>query len=210
MNPVGVIRATVVFMLLVGVTSPSLVAWQSPGQLPADSTGPVPDPSPRFVPGPDYVIGLGDSLRISVWKEPEVSATVQVRTDGKISLPLLNEIPAVGLKPMDLAAVLTEKLKKYVEDPRVTIVVLGAKPPVAYMVGQVGHPGAIALSPNMTVLQALLNSSPTLFANTKKIYVLRTENGVQHKFKVNYKRMIKGKSANDNIILKPGDMIVVP
>jgi polysaccharide export outer membrane protein len=163
-----------------------------------------------FTPGPDYVIGLGDVLRISVWKEPEFSSTVQVRSDGKISLPLLNDILAVGFKPMDLATSLTERLKKYVDDPRVTIIVSQARPPVFYMVGEVGHHGPMALAPNMTVFQAVMTAGLGTFANSKKIYVLRVENGVERRIPVNYKRLVKGKSLNQNILLKPGDVVVVP
>lgn len=182
----------------------------------ADSTSrsstavPPPDLGYPFTPGPDYVIGLGDVLHISVWKEPEFSSTVQVRSDGMISLPLLNDVQAVGYKPMDLAAFLATKLARYVDDPRVTIILSQARPPVFYMVGEVGHRGPMALAPNMTVLQALLTAGLSTYANPKKIYVLRTENGVERKFPVNYKRMVKGMSTNQNILLKAGDMVVVP
>jgi polysaccharide biosynthesis/export protein len=127
-----------------------------------------------------------------------------------ISLPLLNDVKAVGFTPMELAASLSESLKKYVDDPRVTVIVSQAKPQVIYMVGQVGHHGPMALAPNMTVLQALITAGPSTFANTKKIYVLRMENGVQKKLPVNYKTLVRGKSTNQNIILKAGDMVVVP
>lgn len=168
------------------------------------------DSGSPMAPGPDYMIGLGDVLRISVWKEPELSATVQVRSDGKISLPLLNDVDAVGSKPVELAASLTEKLRKYVDDPRVTVIVSGAKPPVIYMVGEVGHRGPMALTPNMTVLQALITAGLTTFANTRKVYVLRKQDGVEQKLRVNYKALVKGKMMNQNIVLKPGDMVVVP
>jgi polysaccharide biosynthesis/export protein len=164
----------------------------------------------RWVPGPDYVIGLGDVLHISVWKEPEFSSTVQVRSDGKISMPLLNDLQAVGYKPMQLAAFLTEKLQKYVDDPRVTVIVSQAGAPTIYLVGEVGHHGPMALSPNMTVLQALVTVGLTTFANTKKIYVLRMENGVEKKIRVNYKQLLKGQTMNQNLLLQAGDMVVVP
>jgi len=163
-----------------------------------------------FAAGPDYVIGLGDVLHISVWKEPELTSTVQVRSDGKISLPLLNDILAVGFKPMDLAASLGERLKKYVDDPRVTIIVSQARPPVIYFVGEVGHHGPMALTPNMTIFQALMTAGLGTFANSKKIYILRVENGVERKLPVNYKRLVKGQGLSQNILLKPGDVVVVP
>jgi len=153
---------------------------------------------------------LGDVLRIAVWKEPDFSATLQVRSDGKISLPLLNDIDAVGSTPMELAAFLRDKLKKYVDDPRVTVIVSQAKSQVIFMVGEVGRHGAMPLTPNMTVLEALITAGPTTFANTKKIYVLRVENGVEHKLPVNYKQLVKGRNINRNLVLKPGDLVVVP
>lgn len=174
------------------------------------SAPPSPDPATPFTPGPAYRIGLGDVLRISVWKEPEFSSTLQVRSDGMISLPLLNDVKAVGFTPMELATSLSENLKKYVDDPRVTVIVSQAKPQIIYMVGEVGHRGPMGLAPNMTVLEALITAGPGTFANTKKIYVLRMENGVQKKLPVNYKILVKGKSTNQNILLKPGDIVVVP
>jgi polysaccharide export outer membrane protein len=164
----------------------------------------------RFTPGPDYVIGIGDVLRVFVWKEPELSGSAQVRSDGKISLPLLADVPAIGFKPMDLAASITQKLKKYVDDPRVTVIPTSIRAPVIYMVGETGHSGPMPLAPNMTIMQALMTSGLSTFANAKKIYVLRSVNGVQQKFRVNYKRLIKGKMLNENIVLKPGDIVVVP
>ncbi len=145
-----------------------------------------------------------------MWREPELTSTVQVRSDGNISIPLLNDVQVVGVTPIDLAASLTEKLKKYVDDPHVTVIVSQAKPRTIYMVGEVGVHGPMPLLPNMTVLQALISAGMTTFANTKKIYVLRIENGVEQKMRVNYKKLVKGENLDQNIVLKPGDMIVVP
>jgi polysaccharide export outer membrane protein len=133
-----------------------------------------------------------------------------VRADGMISLPLLNDVQAAGLTPMQLGSSLSEKLKKYVADPHVTIVVTQMNSQRVYVTGEVLHPGAMNLTPNMTVLQALATSGFTQFANTKSIYVLRHENGAEKKFPVNYKKLIKGEAGNQNIALKPGDTIVVP
>jgi polysaccharide biosynthesis/export protein len=202
------------------LSSPSFAEWpwhtrkvqpaQGTNSISPASAPPTAEPITPFTPGPAYKIGLGDVLRISVWKEAEFSSSVQVRSDGMISIPLLNDVKAVGFTPMELAASLAEMLKKYVDDPRVTIIVSQARPPVFYLVGEVGHRGPMALSPNMTVMQALLTAGTTPFANTKKIYILRTVNGVQKKMFVNYKRMVKGKTTNQNIVLMPGDMVVVP
>jgi polysaccharide biosynthesis/export protein len=158
----------------------------------------------------DYVIGPDDTLHISVWKEPDLSETLPVRADGKISIPLLNDVTAAGLTPMELAASLTTRLKKYVADPRVTVIVTAMNSQRVYVTGEVTHTGSMALTPHMTVLQALASAGFTQFANTKGIYVLRSENGVQHKIPVNYKKLIKAQGLDQNLVLKPGDTIVVP
>lgn len=165
--------------------------------------------APHF-PGPSYLIGAEDTLHVSVWKEPDLTATLPVRSDGKISLPLLNDVQAAGLTPMQLAASLTEKLKKYLDDPRVAVVVTQMNSQRFFATGEVQHTGAMPLLPNMTVLQGLATSGLTQFANTKKIYVLRSVNGVQQKLSVNYEHLIKGQEMGQNIVLKPGDTIVVP
>ena len=111
---------------------------------------------------------------------------------------------------MQLAASLTNKLKKYLADPRVTVVVTQMNSQRYYVTGEVLHTGAQPLLPNMTVLQALANAGFTQFANTKGIYVLRVQNGKQQKIPVNYKQLVKGDAMGQNILLKPGDTIVVP
>jgi polysaccharide export outer membrane protein len=177
------------------------------------SNNPPPAGNPRTpLPqvSPSYLIGPEDTLLISVWKEPELTQSLPVRADGMISLPLLNDVQAAGLTPMQLAASLTEKLRKYVTDPRVTVVVTQMNSQRVYITGEVTHGGAMNLTPDMTVLQALASAGFTQFANTKGIYVLRTENGQQKKYPVNYKRLVKGEASNQNILLKPGDTIVVP
>jgi len=168
-----------------------------------------PAAEPSSVTAPGYVIGPEDTVRVSVWKETDLTATLPVRPDGMISLPLLNDVQAAGLTPMQLGASITTKLKKYLADPRVTVVVTAINTPRVYVTGEVNHSGPIALTPDMTVLQALASAGFTQFANTKDIYVLRTEKGKQQKFPVNYKKLLKG-DASSNITLKRGDTIVVP
>jgi polysaccharide export outer membrane protein len=124
-----------------------------------------------------YVIGADDVLHVAVWKEADLTATEPVRSDGKISLPLLNDVQAAGLTPMQLADSLTEKLKKFVADPRVTVVVTQVNSKRIYMLGEVSHAGPMSITPNMTAMQALASAGINQFANTKKIYLLRTENG---------------------------------
>lgn len=175
----------------------------------APASASIPE-SGTSVAGPDYIIGPEDVLHIAVWKEADLTATLPVRPDGKISLPLLNDVQAAGLTPMQLADSLTEKLKKYVASPRVTVVVSSINSKRIYLVGEVGHTGAVPMLPNMTVLQALSSAGLTQFANTKKIYVLRAQNGKQEKLPVNYRKLVKGEQMEQNYTLQPGDTIVVP
>ena len=169
--------------------------WQAPEASSSDS---------------DYVIGADDILRISVWKEPDLSETLPVRPDGKISMPLLNDIPAAGLTPLQLKDSITEKLKKFISDPRVTVVVTAMNSRRIFVSGEVVHSGPMTLLPHMTMLQALSQAGFTQFANPKGIYLLRTENGKQQKLPFNYKEVIKGNHPEQNIVLKPGDTVVVP
>jgi polysaccharide export outer membrane protein len=158
----------------------------------------------------DYLIGADDELRITVWKEPDLSETLPVRPDGKISMPLLNDIPAAGLTPLQLKDSITEKLKKFIADPRVTVVVTAMNSRRIFVTGEVVHTGPMALLPHMTMLQALSQAGFTQFANVKGIYLLRAENGKQEKLPFNYKEVIKGNHPEQNIQLKSGDTVVVP
>jgi|SRR5271166_1562570 len=157
-----------------------------------------------------YIIGADDILHIAVWKETDLTATEPVRSDGKISLNLLNDVQAAGLTPMQLADSLTEKLKKFVADPRVTVVVTQVNSKRIYLLGEVAHAGAMPITPNMTVMQALASAGLSQFANTKKIYLLRTENGKKQKIPVPYRKLIKGAEIEHDYTLQPGDTIVVP
>jgi polysaccharide export outer membrane protein len=160
---------------------------------------------------PNYIIGAQDVLDISVWKEPEVSRVVPVRPDGKISLPLLNDVQAAGWTPSQLAAQLTVSLKKYVTSPQVTVIVATINSQRVYIIGEVLRPGAFPMLPGMNVLQGLSSAGGfTQFAKTKSIYVLRMENGKQQKYPVNYKEVVSGKHPDQDILLKAGDTIVVP
>lgn len=180
--------------------------------VPAAQSATKPDSSPRSATDdPTFIIGQDDVLDISVWKEPDVSRQVPVRPDGKISLPLLNDVQASGLTPMQLQAQLTEKLKKFFTEPQVTVIVTAINSRRVYMMGEISRPGAIPLTPNMTVLQAISSAGGlTQFANSSKIQILRTENGKQVPYFFNYKEVIRGVKTEQNIFLKPGDSIVVP
>jgi polysaccharide export outer membrane protein len=159
----------------------------------------------------DYKIGPLDVLRIDVWKEPDISRNVPVRPDGKISLPLLNDVQAAGLTAMQLADVIGEGFKKFINNPQVTVSVSEINSRRVYVTGEVTKPGAMPLLPNMTVLQALSTSGGfTQFARIKNIYVLRVIDGKQEKLPFNYKEVSGGQKPEQNHMLKPGDVIVVP
>jgi polysaccharide biosynthesis/export protein len=177
---------------------------------PADATKPAADAMQAADSASDYVIGADDMLKITVWKETDLSESLPVRPDGKISMPLLNDIPAAGLTPLQLKDSITEKLKKFIADPRVTVVVTAMNSRRVFVTGEVLHTGPMTLLPHMTVLQALSQAGFTQFANPKAIYLLRTENGKQEKLPFNYKEVVKGRHQEQNIQLKPGDTLVVP
>jgi polysaccharide biosynthesis/export protein len=157
----------------------------------------------------DYHIGPQDVVQIDVWKETEISRTIPVRPDGKISLPLLNDVQAAGLTAMQLAGNIREGLTKYLNNPQVTVTVTQINSRRVFVTGEVLRSGALPLLPNMTLLQALSSSGGfTQFAKEKGIYILRNENGKQVKHPYNYKDVLKGKQ--EDILLQPGDVIVVP
>src|SRR5215472_2406981 len=168
-------------------------------------------PSPAPGVSATYVIQPGDVLDIQVWKEPEVSKSIPVRPDGKISLPLVNDIQASGLTAGTLTDDLTQRLKKFISDPQVTVMVTQINSQRFYVMGEVTRGGTYPLVPGMTVLQGLSGAGGfTPFANPKKIYILRDEGSKQVKYPFNYKEVVKGKSQDQNIALQPGDTIVVP
>jgi len=159
----------------------------------------------------EYKIGPQDVVQIDVWKETEITRTIPVRPDGKISLPLLNDVQAAGLTAMELAGRIREGLTKFLTNPQVTVTVTQINSRRVYLTGEVTRTGALPLLPNMTVLQALSSSGGfTPFARMKDIYVLRVENGKQTKYPFHYRDVVKGKRPEENIILQPNDVIVVP
>jgi polysaccharide export outer membrane protein len=157
-----------------------------------------------------YVIGPSDVISVTVFKDSTLSGSLLVRPDGMISIPLLGDVLASGKTPIGLAEEIRAKLKKYVQDPNVTVTLGQMNSKKVYLIGQVGRTGPIELTPGMTLLQAIATvGGITEFANSKKIYILRTEDGQQKKIPVQYKQALKG-DASLNLTLKPGDTIVVP
>lgn len=208
----------VVFMAMLLAIPAALTAQQAQSTVPATvpsappaATGATQKPSTTDSTDiAHYIIGAEDSLQITVWKEPTLSGTVPVRPDGRISLVLLGDLQAAGMTPMQLAADITERLKKYVQDPIVSVVVLSVNSQRIFMIGEVGHVGAIALTAGMTPLQAIAAAgglSP--FAHSKRIYILRGTGAAQKKIPFDYKKALKGDDKQD-VSLEPGDTIVVP
>jgi len=188
----------------------------TPDQVKAAATssaaGPVPAAAATYAGPMDaarYIIGPEDSLQVTVWKEPTLSGNFPVRPDGMISLVLVGDLPAAGLTPMALSTDITQRLKKYIQDPVVTVAVLGVNSQRIFMVGEVGKVGPVMLTPGMTPLQAIVTAGGlSQFANSKRIYILRMAAGKQQKIPFNYKAAVKGE--NSGITLLPGDTIVVP
>jgi polysaccharide export outer membrane protein len=160
----------------------------------------------------EYVIGPEDVLAINVWKEPEISRSVPVRPDGKISLPLVGDLPASGLTADKLRDNIAAKLKEYISDPEVIVIVQEIRSRTFNIVGKVGKPGSYPMAKPMTVLDAIAVAGGFLdFAKTTKVYVLRREvNGSRKILPFNYKLVIKGQELDQNVELQTGDTIVVP
>jgi polysaccharide export outer membrane protein len=158
-----------------------------------------------------YEIGADDELYISVWKEPDFSTIVAVRPDGIITLPLLNYLKVIGLRPTELQTLLTEKLKPYVNDPHVTVIVRSIRSRKVFVYGSVMKAGAYPIGGSLTVLELLADAgglSP--FAKKGSIYVVRRMNNKQIKIHFNYKNALKGINPAENFELFPGDVLVVP
>ena len=184
--------------------SANVVPKTSAAAAPAVAAPPVAVPA-------EYVIGADDVMSVVFWRDKELSADVTVRPDGKISLPLLNEIQAAGLTPAQLKDRITDEAKKYVEDPTVTVEVKSINSRKVFITGEVGKKGAYPITGSMTVLQ-LISIAGGLgdYAKGEKITIVRNDGGKQVSFKFNYKEVINSKKLDQNIELKPGDTVVVP
>jgi len=175
---------------------------------PAPTTAPAQAPS--SIEGDKYIIGPEDQLQITVWEQPNFSGTFPVRPDGMISMVLLGDVRAAGLTPMELGAKIAEQLKKYVQNPLVTVLVTQVNSQRVFLVGEVGHVGAIPITPGMTPLQAIASGGGlTPYAKKSKIYILRGPQGSQQKIPFNYKAALRGEGSQ-NVTLQPGDTVVVP
>jgi polysaccharide export outer membrane protein len=190
--------------------APQTPAVQPPPAAAAAATAAAPRPTDPAVP-PGYVIGTDDVLSIVYWKDKDMSADAQVRPDGRIALPLINEVHAAGLTPDQLREKLTEESKKYMEDANITVVVRQINSRKAFITGEVNKPGPYPLTAATTVMQ-LISMAGGLreYANGKKIIIMRTENGRSISLPFNYRDVTAGKRLEQNVELKPGDTVVVP
>jgi len=183
-------------------------ASTTPADPPKSATKPKAAPDSAMV---GYTIGEQDVLDINVWKEKELSGTVVVRPDGKITLPLVDEVDAVGKTPLQLQQALTERLQPFLTAPQVTVSVREINSRKVYLIGQVAHDGVFRINSTTTVFQILAQAGGLgQFAKRKKIYVLRNENGKQVRLPFNYDAVITGQNNNQDFVLKPNDTIVVP
>jgi polysaccharide export outer membrane protein len=175
---------------------------------------PAPARNPQDPPSAagEYRIGSGDVLQISVWREPEVSVSgVAVRSDGKISLPLVKEIYVADLTPAELEQVLSEKFSQFINSPVVTVITSEIHSQKVFLIGGVDRPGSLELRTPMTVLQVLAEAGGlTEFAKRRKIYVLRKKDSRQIRLPFDYDSVIKGHQPEQNFTVQPGDTIVVP
>jgi polysaccharide export outer membrane protein len=208
------IHAAVIVALLVP-------AGVSAAQQPAGSGGPVQAPSPSAAKPPalpagvplpaGYVIGPEDVLTVVFWREKDMSSDVAVRPDGRITLPLLNEIEASGRTPEQLRATITEAASRYIEDPTVSVVVKQINSRKVFITGQVPKPGPYMLNTPMSVLQLIaMAGGVTEFAKIKDILITREEQGRPVAIRFNYNDVRKGKNLKQNIELRPGDTVIVP
>lgn len=160
---------------------------------------------------PGYVIGADDMLSVRFWGDTQLSADVVVRPDGKISLSLLNDVQAAGFTPEQLAITLEKAASKYITDPDATVIVREVRSRKVFVLGQgVAKPGVVALNTDMNVLQVIAASGGLLeYADKKEIVVIRRESGRERRFKFNFDEVVKGKRPEQNILLQPGDTVLV-
>jgi polysaccharide export outer membrane protein len=180
------------------------------GAMPAAAQNGTPAPSELAVPA-DYVIGPDDVLGVVFWREPDMSGDATVRPDGKITVPVIGEVQAAGLQPAELQAQIHASAKKYLTDVNVAVVVREINSRKIFVTGQVKAPGAFPLTNQLTVLQAIaLAGGLQEYADEKNITILRQEGSQRVSLKFNYKDVSRGKKLEQNIVLRPGDTVVVP
>lgn len=158
-----------------------------------------------------YRLGVGDQVEFSVWRDPDLTRTLEIPPDGVVSFPLVGDVKAAGLSVPEVRAILIEKLRPFVTDTPVSVLLLQPKSLIAYVVGKVNRPGQFQISNNTTVIQALaMAGGPTPFAETKEILILRRSGDDTVTLPFSYDQVSAGKSLKQNIVLYRGDVVVVP
>ena len=217
-KPIRNIYTAALFLVVAGrllgqsAAAPPTTPAPAEKNAPGETRGTAAQASEKVHSDDSYVIGPNDVLAINVWKEPDVSRSVPVRSDGKISLPLAGELQAGGQTPRQLEQEITKRLQSYISDPEVTVMVSESKSQKINVLGMVARPGTYLLAGSTTVLDAIaMTGGFKDFAKQKAIYVLRPNaDGTQKRFAFNYKEVIKGKSLEQNIRLLPGDTVIIP
>ncbi len=184
----------------------------APDRVLAPGGNPTPAIVPRSAASDDYLIGSGDTVQVSVWKEPEVSVpSAIVRPDGRITVPLIKEVEVAGLTQRQAEDLISAGLGKFITDPNVTVVIATIASKKVYVVGAVRKEGTLPYTYGMTVMQALSEAGGLNdYAKRKKIYILRTESGKEYRLDFNYDEVVKGERMEQNIVLQPNDTLVIP
>lgn len=211
--------------VVAGVPAAVSVAPQAPQSAPSQLQPLAPAPAeasdrtlpPAGIPvnrgvSDDYLIGSGDTLQVSVWKEPEVSVpSAVVRPDGRITVPLIKEVEVAGLTQRQAEDLIAAGLGKFITDPNVTVVIAAINSKKIYVIGAVRKEGTLPYTYGMTVMQALSEAGGLNdYAKRKKIYILRTESGKEYRLDFNYDEVVKGERMEQNIVLLPSDTLVIP
>jgi polysaccharide export outer membrane protein len=204
----GIARTSLLSLCMCAALSVPLLAQSTRQPQSANTTPSKPVASPSLPK--DYVIGVEDVLNVVFWKDKELSAEVLVRPDGKISLPMLNDVPAAGMTPEQLAAAVQQAAAKFVRDPGATVIVKEIRSRKVYVIGEVTKPGTFPLASEMNVIQIIAEAGGFLeSANKSNVVVVRNENGQERRYKVNYNEVVRGKNVGQNIRLLPGDTILI-
>lgn len=210
MKKLGVVAACVVILSAGAAFGQTQGQTRAP-QAAAGAAAVVSPSAAGIVPPPGYVIGADDVLSVLFWREKDLTTDVNVRPDGKITLPLLNDVQAAGLTPEQLKENVTKAASQYVQDPNVTVVVKAINSRKVFVQGAIGKPGPYPLMAPTTVMQLIATAGGVNeFAHADQILILRTTNGKQEAIKFNYKEVSKGRKLSQNIELQPGDTVVVP
>jgi polysaccharide export outer membrane protein len=203
---------TFVFVLALNAQEPAVADTSASAPKTEATKATAANPTSAVAGKADYVIGPDDVLSINVWREPELTRLIPVRPDGKISLPLVGDVEASGLSTVQLQSALSEKLKNFVENPEVTVIVQEVRSLKFNVIGEVLRPGSYPLTKSLTVLDGLAAAGGFRdFAKLSKIYILRQQpDGKSTRLAFHYKDVIKGKKSEENIALQSHDTIVVP